>query len=275
MTDFSLRRHLLRALSLTRLPRCFPFLLLSWHSGLFLWALICKYLLLHFSSYFSRHCTCSSERKEQNSSPSCSLLSVGRPLVPPRWPPRFSSPPAPWNVSPAEAGVGYALLITEHSAWSTESTLLRVGAQLMCAERGLCQTPRSALMTQSCRTRGPLPLPTHSQVGLETVTVYTGMRLITPPLQVQQGSPDLRLGLGEAESLHRSLPGRQGNQPLLTTSWWFLFAPSALLPHPLLPQPTSLNFSPGRVIKQKLFPCPSPGLCTLQISVRSLGTTDH
>ena len=122
VTDFSLRCHLFRALSLTRLPRCLPFPLLFWHSGLFLCALICKYLSLHFTSYFSRHCTCSSERKEQNPSPSWSLLSVGHqehadshhsPLVP-RWPPGgllVAPLPTPWNVSPAEAGMGYALLI--------------------------------------------------------------------------------------------------------------------------------------------------------------------
>lgn len=92
--------------------------------------------------------------------------------------------------------------------------------------------PGSVLTMQNCLTHGPLPLPTHSQVGLEIVTVYTW----DAPYHTTQAGVvrqlRLSLGLGEAERLYGSFPGRQGNQPLLTTSWWFLFAPSVLHPIP-------------------------------------------
>ena len=122
-TDFSLRHHLLKVLSLTSLLRCFPFPLLSWHPGLFLCSIDCKYSSIHFISSCSRHCTYSSGKKGKNlRSPGAYCLlghqgPPGSPSQPPLAPHWLSGGflvshlPTHWKGSPMEAGVSCVLLI--------------------------------------------------------------------------------------------------------------------------------------------------------------------
>ena len=142
----------------------------------------------------------------------------------------------------------------------------------MCVARELCQMPGSVLAMQNCPTHGPLPLPTHSQVGLDIVRVYTwdAPYHTTPAGVVRQLRP--QPGAGRSGKTSWKFPRQTGESALADHFLWFLFAPSALHPIPHCLSPRLFNYSPGHVIKQKLFPCPSPGLRTLQSSARSLET---
>ena len=245
----------------------------------FLCALICKYL---FSSYFSRHCTCSRERKEQTPSPSWSLLSVGHqeqadsrhsPLVP-RWPPGgllVAPLPTPWNVSPAEAGMVSALLISYYSAWSTEHAAQYVSTADMCCTGTV---PNARLSANDAELPDPRPpAPAHSQSGgaRDSHSVHVGCTLSHHPSRCSKAAPT-QPGAGRSGKTLWKFPRQTGESALADH---FLVDPLCTVcspSHPSLPQPTSPNFSPGHVIKQKLFPCPSPGLRTLQSSARSLVT---
>lgn len=101
------------------------------------------------------------------------------------------------------------------------------------------------------------PAPAHSQSGgaRDSYSVHMGCTLSHHPCRCRKAAPISAWGWEKRKDF-MEVSQADGNQPLLTTSWWFLFAPSALHPIPHCLSPLLLISHLGMSSSKNCSPAP-------------------